>query len=208
MFGFKCFLYTSSTDDLLCYPAVALAGGNVLPLTAMARATFKLKAKAEQQLLMKDVGIKYDRFLAVDNDVAFTAWGEFLCTRTRRSNDAGREITISAKSIESYNTAMVNDIKRSKLQPSASYYEARASLMKRFGKQEAIYRTKGLIKAQVGSDVVPLDLHDLLCERLAQENDPKLVKLHLIMLLAFDMGVRRRGMCACIRPACSCVHDT
>jgi hypothetical protein len=25
MFGFKCFLYTSSTDDLLCYPAVALA---------------------------------------------------------------------------------------------------------------------------------------------------------------------------------------
>jgi hypothetical protein len=103
---------------------------------------------------------------------------------------------------------MVNDIKRSKLQPSASYYEARASLMKRFGKQEAIYRTKGLIKAQVGSDVVPLDLHDLLCERLAQENDPKLVKLHLIMLLAFDMGVRRRGMCACIRPACSCVHDT
>jgi hypothetical protein len=208
MFGFKCFLYTSSTDDLLCYPAVALAGGNVLPLTAMARATFKLKAKAEQQLLMKDVGIKYDRFLAVDNDVAFTAWGEFLCTRTRRSNDAGREITIAAKSIESYNTAMVNDIKRSKLQPSASYYEARASLMKRFGKQEAIYRTKGLIKAQVGSDVVPLDLHDLLCERLAQENDPKLVKLHLIMLLAFDMGVRRRGMCACIRPACSCVHDT
>ena len=73
-------------------------------MTAMARATFKLKAKAEQQLLMKDVGIKYDRFLAVDNDVAFTAWGEFLCTRTRRSNDAGREITISAKSIESYNT--------------------------------------------------------------------------------------------------------
>ena len=116
----KCFLYTSSTDDLLCYPAVALAGGNVLPLTAMARATFKLKAKAEQQLLMKDVGIKYDRFLAVDNNVAFKACGEFLCTRTRRSNDAGREITTSVKSIQSYNTAMVNDIKRSTVRRASS----------------------------------------------------------------------------------------
>ena len=94
------------------------------PLTAMARATFELKAKAElkaeQQLLTNDAGIKYDRFLAVDNDVAFKACGEFLCTRTRRSNDAGREITTSAKSIESYNTAMVNDIKRSTVRRASS----------------------------------------------------------------------------------------
>jgi hypothetical protein len=99
--------------------------------------------------------------------------------------------------------------------------------MKRFGKQEAIYRTKGLIKDQVGSAVVPLDLHDLLCE---QENDPKLVKLHLIMLLAFEyvnygraacVGVRRTasgyacGHTACVRlcthtwlatDACACTH--
>jgi hypothetical protein len=90
----------------------------------MARATFELKAKAElkaeQQLLTNDAGIKYDRFLAVDNDVAFKACGEFLCTRTRRSNDAGREITTSAKSIESYNTAMVNDIKRSTVRRASS----------------------------------------------------------------------------------------
>ena len=139
---------------------------------------------------MKDVGIMYNRFLDPNNDVALRAWGEYICTRTRRSND-GREITISAKSIESYSTAMVNDMKRN--------YEARAVLMKRFGKQEANYRTSGLIKAQVGSDVVPLDLHDLLCERLAQENDPKLVKLHLIMLLAVEYVERVRGVRACMR---------
>ena len=147
---------------------------------------------------MKDVGVMYNRFLDPDNDVALRAWGEYICTRTRRSND-GREITISAKSIESYNTAMVNDMKRNKVQPSPAYYEARAVLMKRFGKQEANYRTSGLIKAQVGSDVVPLDLHDLLCERLAQENDPKLVKLHLIMLLAFEYVECVRGVRACMR---------
>jgi hypothetical protein len=103
----------------------------------------------------------------------------------RQSKKEGMEITISAKSIESYNTAMVNDMKRSKLQPTVAYYEARKTLMKRFSTQEAKYRTTGVIKAQVGSDVVPLDLHDLLCERLAQETEPKLAKLHLVMLLAF-----------------------
>jgi hypothetical protein len=32
MFGFKCFLYTRGTDDLLCYPAAAPTDGNALPL--------------------------------------------------------------------------------------------------------------------------------------------------------------------------------
>ena len=103
----------------------------------------------------------------------------------RQSKKEGMEITISAKSMESYNTAMVNDMKHSKLQPTVAYYEARKTLMKRFSTQEAKYRTTGVIKAQVGSDVVPLDLHDLLCERLAQETEAKLAKLHLAMLLAF-----------------------
>lgn len=169
IFGFKSYLYTHDLDDLLCFPAAA----------------FKLKKRPEQKEFTQDVTIKYEMFLALDNNQAFSAWAEYLCTRMRQSKKEGMEITISAKSMESYNTAIVNDMKRSKLQPTVSYYDARKTLMKRFSTQEAKYRTTGVIKAQVGSDVVPLDLHDLLCERLAQETEPKLAKLHLVMLLAF-----------------------
>ena len=169
IFGFKSYLYTHDLDDLLCFPAAA----------------FKLKKRPEQKEFTQDVTIKYEMFLALDNNQAFSAWAEYLCTRMRQSKKEGMEITISAKSMESYNTAMVNDMKRSKLQATVAYYEARKTLMKRFSTQEAKYRTTGVIKAQVGSDVVPLDLHDLLCERLAQETEPKLAKLHLVMLLAF-----------------------
>ena len=169
IFGFKSYLYTHDLDDLLCFPAAA----------------FKLKKRPEQKEFTQDVTIKYEMFLALDNNQAFSAWAEYLCTRMRQSKKEGMEITISAKSMESYNTAMVNDMKHSKMQPTVAYYEARKTLMKRFSTQEAKYRTTGVIKAQVGSDVVPLDLHDLLCERLAQETEPKLAKLHLVMLLAF-----------------------
>ena len=75
------------------------------------------------------------------------------------------------------------DAAASELQPTVSCPPQ--DLMKRLSTQEAKYRTTGVIKAQVGSDVVPLDLHDLLCERLAQETEPKLAKLHLVMLFAF-----------------------
>jgi hypothetical protein len=71
-------------------------------------------------------------------------------------------------------------MKRFKLQPPTTS-QLVSALMKRFGKQEESTVRRASSKLRLG-----LTLSRLTCECPLQENDPKLVKLHLIMLLAFE----------------------
>ncbi len=140
---------------------------------------------------MKDVGVVYDRFLDADNDVAFRAWGGVpLHADTTVQPKRTRDHHLS----EEHRVVQHGDGERHEAQQAAAVTRL---LRGPLGCDEEVRQAGGHLPyvgphQQVGPDVVPLDLHDLLCERLAQEND-------LIMLIAFDYVEGVRGVRACLR---------
>ena len=182
IFHFKAFLYKNNKRDLLTVPR------GVLDWSTRGIKAFVDSKREEQEKMMSRIEINYVPFTKPNNAYAFGQYKLFLCSRKRSSHRPGAStIPISVRGMDSYNTAIANDMtQRAHIVKTQSFMVARKRMMTMFKKLEQKLRQNGEIKATVGADVVPLDLHDQLCRVLVRSTDPSRVKLHLITLLAFS----------------------